>query len=64
MYHVEYLTNDDYMFGKNPVNLPNIRTMSVMSGRILITDNEHHIYNLNPMHMHSLSIYHQKEKEG
>ena len=56
MYNVEVLTNDDYMFSKEPTVYPNIRTVSITTGRILITDSNDHMYNFNPMHIKDLNI--------
>lgn len=61
MYDVEVLTYDDYMFSKEPTVYPGIRTVSVTSGRIIVTDGNNHMYTFNPLHIKNLLITHMKE---
>lgn len=48
MYHIELLTDTDRIRGKQPVNMPNIKTVSITKARILVTDEHDHITILDP----------------
>ena len=48
MYQIELLTLTDKIRKKNPVIMPNVRTVSVSSARILVTDDHDHITLLDP----------------
>ena len=57
MYQVEFMTDVDQLRGKNPVNLPRIRTISFTSARILVTDECDHITVLNPGDLVYINVY-------
>ena len=49
MYTVEIMTREDYEKGKKyPVNLPNIRNVSITQGRYLVTDAYNHMHTFRP----------------
>lgn len=48
MYQVEFLTDTDRMRKKQPVIMPNIKTVSVTKARMLVTDNNDHITIFDP----------------
>ncbi len=64
MYNVELLTNEDYIRKRNPVNFPNIRTASFTSARIILTDQDNHMYTLRPGTVKSISIYPSEEERS
>ena len=57
MYHVEFMTDVDQLRGKNPVNMPKIRTISFTTSRILLSDEYDHITILNPSDLVYINIY-------
>ena len=57
MYHVEFLTDTDRIRGKNPVNMPDIRTISFTGARILVTDVHDHITVLSPADLQYIAVY-------
>ena len=57
MYVVSFLTLIDDKRKKLPVNMPGIRTMSITSGRILITDGHDHMTVLDPKELKFLEVW-------
>lgn len=63
MYTVEIMTREDYEKGKKyPVNLPNIRNVSITQGRYLVTDAYNHMLTFRPDEVLSFSVW--KNREG
>ena len=57
MYQAELLTLTDKIRKKNPVIMPNVRTVSVSSARILVTDDHDHITVLDPDELFYFNLY-------
>ena len=57
MYQVELLTLTDKIKNKNPVIMPNIRTVSVTSARIIVTDDHDHMTILDPDEMFYIQLF-------
>ena len=57
IYHVEFLSDTDRLRGKNPVEMPDIRTLSFTGGRILVSDKYDHITVLSPSDIDYIKIY-------
>lgn len=61
MYQIELLTLTDKIRKKNPVIMSNIKTVSVSSARILVTDEYQHITVLDPDEIFYFNIFPLKE---
>lgn len=48
MYRVNILTNEDYVRKHEPTEYKNIRTASFTTARILLTDDNNHMYTIRP----------------
>ena len=48
MYKVSILTNEDYLRKNTPTEYKNIRTASFTTARILLTDDNNHMYTIRP----------------
>lgn len=48
MYRVSILTNEDYVRKHEPTEYRNIRTASFSTARILLTDDNNHMYTIRP----------------
>ena len=62
MYTVEIMTRRDYEQGKKyPVNIHNVRNVSITQGRYLISDMLNHIMTFRPDEVLSFSVWKNKE---
>lgn len=56
MYQIEYLTDTDRIRKKQPVIMPNIKTLSITRARILVGDENDHITVFDPREIDYLKI--------
>jgi len=61
MYSVELLTKDDKLKGNMATNLPQIRNISVTSGRVILTDLDGRMRAYRPDELDYLTFFHYKE---
>lgn len=56
MYRVNILTNEDYVRKYEPTEYKNIRTASFTTARILLTDDNNHMYTIRPGSVKCISV--------
>ena len=56
MYKVSILTNEDYVRKHEPTLYRNIQTASFTTARILLTDNNNHMYTIRPCSVRYIGI--------
>ena len=56
MYEVTILTKEDTIRGNEPNVYKNIRTASFTTARILLTDDNNHMYTIRPGSVHLIGI--------
>lgn len=64
MYYAVIQTKKDKLSKKNPLEMPKVRTASVNTARILLTDMTETIYTFIPSEIDHIELWPVKESEG
>ena len=56
MYKIKLITKEDIALKRGPVTYEDVRTVSVTSSRVIITDNNNHMYTVRPGSINALII--------